>query len=162
MFGGGQQLEVRPGTEPVVLADSLAWAVRLSCQARQAGEYQRLAGLRDKLERSLVALGDVFIVAADSPRLPHVSNAAFLGLDRQALQMALDFAGIACSTGSACASGSGRPSHVLAAMGLDNSIISSSIRFSLSRMTTADEIDSASRIVAEVVTKLRSKRLRAM
>lgn len=154
LLGGGQQLGLRPGTEPVVPADALADAVELSCQAISDGEYATVAELRDRLESSLLALGNVEVIAKQSQRLPHVSNVAFLGLDRQAVQMALDLSGIACSTGSACASGSSRPSHVLTAMGLSPTVINGSIRFSLSRNTTAVEIDSAIELIARVLKKI--------
>ncbi|MCA9182951.1 MAG: cysteine desulfurase [Planctomycetales bacterium] len=154
LLGGGQQLGLRPGTEPVVPAVALADAVGLSCQALSGGEYAIVAELRDRLETSLVALGNVEVIARQSERLPHVSNVAFLGLDRQAVQMALDLSGIACSTGSACASGSSRPSHVLTAMGLSPTLINGSIRFSLSRNTTAKEIDSAIELIARVLKKI--------
>ncbi len=154
LLGGGQQLGLRPGTEPVVPAVALADAVDLSCQALADGEYATVAKFRDRLETSLLALGNVEVIAKQSQRLPHVSNVAFLGLDRQAVQMALDLSGIACSTGSACASGSSRPSHVLTAMGLSPTVINGSIRFSLSRNTTAEEIDSAIELIARVLKKI--------
>ncbi|MEO8271116.1 MAG: cysteine desulfurase family protein [Aureliella sp.] len=154
LLGGGQQLGLRPGTEPVVPAVALAEAVELSSQARSSGEYAKVAELRDRLEVALVALGNVEIIAQQTERLPHVSNVAFLGLDRQAIQMALDLSGIACSTGSACASGSSRPSHVLTAMGLSPTAINGSIRFSLSRNTTPQEIDSAIHLITGVLRKV--------
>jgi cysteine desulfurase len=82
----------------------------------------------------------VVINASAAPRAPHTTNAAFVGLDRQALVMALDLAGVACSTGSACASGSSEPSPILLAMGLANEIVQSSVRFSWGVLTTSEEI----------------------
>ncbi|MCA9132815.1 MAG: cysteine desulfurase [Planctomycetales bacterium] len=157
LVGGGQQLGIRPGTEAVVPAVALAQAVTLGDQARAEGQYTAVAHLRDRFEHALAAAGPVEVVAAAGRRLPHVSNIAFLGVDRQALHMALDLAGVACSTGSACASGSGRPSPVLTAMGLSAEAVRSSIRFSFSRFTTADEIDTACSIIIQVVNKLRSR-----
>lgn len=155
LLGGGQQLGLRPGTEPVVPAVALAHTVHRSCLAQSRGEYARVAELRDRFEAALLALGDIEIIAAESERLPHVSNVAFLGLDRQALQMALDLAGLACSTGSACDSGSSRPSHVLTAMGLSPPIVNGSLRFSLSRMTTSEEVGQATDVIATVLRKMR-------
>ncbi len=155
LLGGGQQLGLRPGTEPVVPAVALAHTVHRSCLAESRGEYARVAELRDRFEAALLALGDIEIIASQSERLPHVSNVAFLGLDRQALQMAFDLAGLACSTGSACASGSSRPSHVLTAMGLSPPIVNGSLRFSLSRMTTSEEIDQAIELIENVLRKMR-------
>jgi cysteine desulfurase len=79
---------------------------------------------------------------------------AFIGLDRQAVAMALDLAGIACSTGSACASGSSEPSPVLLAMGIENSLVEGSIRFSLGADTTDAEIDEAARRICKVIKNL--------
>jgi cysteine desulfurase len=141
----------------VVPAVGLAMAVRLSCEARAAGVYDRVAELRDRFEASLAALEPIEFIAADARRLPHVSNVAFLGVDRQALYMALDLAGIACSTGSACSSGSSRPSPILTAMGLGDETVASSLRFSWSRFSTSDELDRAIRVVTEVVSNLRSR-----
>jgi cysteine desulfurase len=157
LIGGGQQQGLRPGTEPVIPTIALTMAVRLGCQARMHRVYETVAQLRDRFEASLIPLESVEILASHSPRLPHVSNIAFLGLDRQALHMALDLAGIACSTGAACSSGSSRPSQVLTAMGLHSETVLGSIRFSFSRFTTAQEVEIASQIVAQVVLKLRSK-----
>jgi len=95
------------------------------------------------------------VIGADSPRLPHTSNIAFVGLNRQALVMALDLAGIACSTGSACASGSSEPSPTLLAMGLPEAVISSSVRFSLGATTTADGVEEAARRILSVCNRLR-------
>ncbi len=155
LLGGGQQLGLRPGTEPVVPAVALAQAVQAGCQAVERGELARVAHLRNRFETALLELGEVEVIAATAPRLPHVANLAFKGLDRQALLMALDFAGVACSSGSACASGSSRPSHVLTAMGLDDSTTASSIRFSFSRFTTPQEVEQGIERVAGVIRKLR-------
>ena len=87
-------------------------------------------------------------------RLPHTSNLAFVGLDRQALSMALDLAGVACSTGSACASGSSEPSHVLLAMGLERELVNSSLRFSLGAETTAADINEAVRRIVATTANL--------
>lgn len=156
LFGGGQQLAVRPGTEPVVLADGFALALKLTMEARSNGDYERLAKSRNFFEQRLdEQLSNIEVVSRNAPRLPHTSNIAFHGVDRQALFMALDMAGIACSTGSACASGSGRPSHVLQAMQLPKETVGSALRFSFSRMTTDEEIDEAVRRLVRTVQRLR-------
>ena len=156
LFGGGQQLAIRPGTEPVVLADGFALALKRTLDAQFGGNYERLARVRDFFELSLDAqLPNIEVVSRHAARLPHTSNIAFHGVDRQALLMALDMAGIACSTGSACASGSGRPSHVLQAMLLPKETVGSAVRFSFSRMTTDDELDEGVRRVVHTVRKLR-------
>jgi cysteine desulfurase len=149
-YGGAQQEGLRPGTEPVALAvgmhAALAAAVR-DLAARAA----RMTALRDRFETTLAAeLPGIVVHAGSAARLPHTSNIAFPGCDRQALLIALDLAGIACSTGSACASGSSEPSPALAAMGLPAGLLSSSLRFSLGAGTTAEEIDEAARRIVRI------------
>ncbi len=157
LFGGGQQLAIRPGTEPVVLADAFALALSLTLEAASNGQYERLANSRNLFEQALGdQLPDIEIISKNTFRLPHTSNIAFHGTDRQALLMALDMAGIACSTGSACASGSGRPSHVLQAMQLPKQTVGSALRFSFSRMNTDEELDDGISRIVRTVRKLRS------
>lgn len=155
ILGGGQQLGMRAGTEPVLLADSLATAVRETEDCRLSGEYARVAQLRDLFEQRVCRTDRVSIIGQSVNRLPHTSNLAFEGLDRQAVQMALDLEGIACSTGSACSSGSSRPSHVLLAMHLPKEQIEGSIRFSFSRFTTEEDVVLASEQVCRVIERLR-------
>ncbi len=157
LYGGGQQLAIRPGTEPVVLADSLALALRLTLDSQAQGEYQRLAILRDQFEQTLqTELSNIEVVAQGARRLPHTTNIAFRGVDRQALFMALDMGGVACSTGSACASGSGRPSHVLQAMRLPKETVNSALRFSFSRLTTPEELKEGVRRIVQIARKVAS------
>ncbi len=155
LFGGFQQLGSRPGTESVAPAVGLQTALDLwesEAQERQ----NRMRQLRDHLEQSIRAeLADVIVVGGVSDRLPHTSNLAFPGFDRQALFMALDSAGIACSTGSACASGSSEPSPVPIAMDLPSDVTSSSLRFSLGADTTEMEIDEVVRRILRTIKELR-------
>ncbi len=110
-----------------------------------------MATLRDHFEAALqTTFPHLVINGRASPRLPHTSNMAFVGHDRQAFFMALDMAGLYCSTGSACASGSSEPSPTLLAMQLPKSIVESSLRFSLGP-TTAAEIDEALRRISQVI-----------
>jgi cysteine desulfurase len=155
LHGGFQQSGWRPGTESVALAVGMCTA--LEAWEREAdARRERMTRLRDGFERQLVA-GDprAVVIGEQAPRLPQTSNIAFVGLDRQALVMALDLACVACSTGSACASGSSEPSPTLLAMGLPNEQISSSLRFSLGAMTTAADVDEAARRILSVVNRLR-------
>jgi len=155
LWGGVQQAGLRPGTEDVALAVGmhaalLAWRREADARAR------RLAELRDRLEQALCTGWPGLVVhAADAERLPHTLAVAFAGLNRQALMMALDLAGVACSTGSACASGSSDPSPTLVAMGCDAEILESSIRFSLGATTTPEEIDEAARRILRVAHAMR-------
>ncbi len=149
--GGFQQGALRPGTEGVALTVGFRTALELWDRDHLA-RSQRLETLRDRFESRLIAkCPQVVINGRDAPRLPHTSNVAFPGLDRQALVMALDLAGVACSTGSACASGSSEPSHVLTAMKLPRAIIEGSLRVSLGVTTTEVEIDAAVETITRVI-----------
>jgi cysteine desulfurase len=155
LWGGFQQAGLRPGSESVALAVGMQAA--LEAWRREAGErFERMTALRVHFERTIRA-GDpsAVVVGAGAPRLPHTSNIALVGLERQALVMALDVEGVACSTGSACASGSSEPSPALVAMGLPEAVISSSVRFSLGAATTLEEVDEAARRILSVCKRLR-------
>ncbi len=158
LFGGGQQLAIRPGTEPVVLADAMAYALKTTLDAQSHGVYERLAQIRNTFECELTRqLPDIEVISRNASRLPHTANISFHGVDRQALLMALDLAGVACSTGSACASGSGRPSHVLQAMQLPKATVESAIRFSFSRFTEALEVEEGVARIVRTIRKLRGR-----
>jgi cysteine desulfurase len=153
--GGFQQAALRPGTECVALA--IGMQVALEASTRDCDDLgARLRKLRNQLELAILD-GDrrAVVIGAEAPRLPHIANIAFCDLDRQALAMALDLSGVACSTGSACASGSSEPSPALVAMGLPEEQISGSIRFSVGATTTAADIDEATRRILSVVNRLR-------
>ena len=154
MAGGFQQHGIRPGTESVAPARGFLRALEL--YAEQAVESERqMRSLRDMLEDHLRAeIPSLVINGGAAKRLPHTSNVSFPGLNRQAFVLALDLAGVACSTGSACASGSSEPSPVLLAMGLDESVIEGSIRISLERRTTAADIELASQRILHVYKTL--------
>lgn len=149
LCGGHQQAGLRPGTEPVVLAVGLHAALT-AWQREQDARRQRLESLRDQLEQSLLsACPKLRVNGAAAPRLPHTSNISFPSVDGQALLMALDLAGVACSTGSACASGASQGSPTLLAMGVEKSLARGSLRFSLGATSTAVEVaEAARRIVA--------------
>ena len=155
LHGGFQQAGLRPGTEDVALAVGMHTALRL-WHDEQSDRQQKLEQLRDSFEANL-RVGDsrVVINGAGATRLPHTSNISFPGVDRQALLMALDMAGVACSTGSACASGSSEPSPVLIAMGCPEEVISSSLRFSFGITNTAAEVEEAARRILLAVNQLR-------
>jgi len=116
----------------------------------------RLEKLRKRFESGLQAgYAGLVVNGAGAPRLPNTSNIAFTGLDGQVLLMAMDLAGVACSVGSACSSGSTELSPTLLAMGLPKSIVGSSLRFSLGATTTAAEIDEAIHRILQVCHELR-------
>lgn len=153
LFGGSQQLGKRPGTEPVALVVGMMTALNLwneEADQRESGMRQS----RDHLE-NLLLQDSTAVVNGQGERLPHTLNLSFLGLDRQAMLMALDMAGVACSTGSACASGSSEPSHVLQAMGLETGRIESSLRLSLGATSSLAEIDEAAKRILKTAKHLR-------
>jgi cysteine desulfurase len=158
LFGGFQQGGLRPATENVALAVGFFEALRLAV-AEFSERAERMRSLRDELEQRLgEEFPDIVIIGKQAPRLPNTSCISFPGVDRQALVMALDLAGVACSTGSACASGSSEPSPTLVAMGLEEKVIRGAIRLSLGAFTTAVEVaEGASRII-KAVKYLRSQK----
>jgi cysteine desulfurase len=158
LFGGFQEQGLRPGTEPVALAVGMAAALE-SWHREQHQRAARMAALRDRLESAILSdWPDAVVHGRGAPRLPHTVAIAFPGLDRQALVMALDLAGVACSTGSACASGSTDPSPALVAMGCSEELLRGSIRLSLGAATTAAEVDEAARRILKVCNNLRSQK----
>ncbi len=160
-FGGFQQGGLRPGTEAVALAVGMHAALA-AWEREAAARTTRLRALRDCLESRLAAGydGAVVVNGAAAERLPHTSNLALVGLERQALLMALDLCGVACSTGSACASGSSEPSPVLSAMGCDPRVLESSLRFSLGVTTTEDEISVAVERILSVCANIAANKPR--
>lgn len=157
LWGGTQQLGLRPGTESVMLTVGFATAFeRYLDQGASAPEH--LAARRDQLEARLTAGAEEVVVAGlGAPRLPHVLNAAFLGCDRQSLLLALDRAGVACSSGPACQSGASEPSAVLRAMGLSQPVLNAALRFSVGLGTTAAEVDDAADRILKIVNDLRRR-----
>jgi cysteine desulfurase len=143
LYGGHHERDRRAGTENVPGIVGLGCAAELA--RVQLGERQaRMLELRDYLEQQLATrILDVRVNGDAEHRVPNISNLSFEGVDGEGLLIALDLKGIAVSTGSACASGSLEPSHVLQAMGLARERVRGSLRFSLSAYTTRDEIDYA-------------------
>ncbi len=148
LYGGTQQLGLRPGTESVALAAGFALALERSLQHVPPVD-QLLAVLRDRFEAEIArAVPDAHFAGRNAPRLPHVSNVALPGADRQSLLLALDRAGVACSSGPACQSGASEPSPVLRAMGLPATVVEAALRFSVGRTTSESEIvDAVNRIL---------------
>jgi cysteine desulfurase len=154
LFGGFQQLGERPGTEAVVLGAGMQRAMEL-WQTESRQRVTRITAQRDRLEILIRRdFPTAVVIGASAPRLPHTTNVSFPGLDRQAIAMALDLEGVACSTGSACASGSAEPSAVLLAMGLSQNLVEGSIRLSLGADTTDAEVDEAARRIRKVIKNL--------
>jgi cysteine desulfurase len=156
LHGGGQERALRPGTEDVASAVGLATAARLAV-AEQKSFATRADALRSRLEQGLrSALGELRINCAEGPRAPHVSSIGLPGVeDGETLLMALDMEGVAVSGGSACHSGAGRGSHVIAALYGDEDD-TATVRFSFGRLTTNTDIDRAIEATASVMRRLRS------
>lgn len=155
-FGGHQEAGRRPGTEPVALIAGMAKALELCVRDLEA-RTTRLRELRDRLQSGLqAACAPTVINGSLEHRLSNTLNIAFPGVDGEALLVALDLAGVACSLGSACASGSAEPSPVLLAMNCPPEIHRSSVRLSVSTDNTLAEIDAAITRICQVVTRLRA------
>jgi len=155
LYGGHHQRGFRPGTENVPGIVGLGKAAELA-RLSLGQESLRISKLRDTLESGLLArVPDALANAANAPRTPNTCNITFPGLEGEALVIALDLRGLACSTGAACSSGAVEPSHVLTAIGLSAAEARSSVRFSLGRHTTETEIHRALEIVPAAVAQLR-------
>jgi len=151
--GGSQERNRRAGTENVAGIVGLGRAAQLA-REEMGAESSRLSELRDRLEALLLAVPGAQR-NGDGPRVPNTANLSFAGMEAESLVMALDLAGVAVSTGAACAAGAVEPSHVLRAMGLPLERVQASLRFSLGRGTTAEHVDRAAQLVAEAVEKQR-------
>ena len=160
LFGGGQERGTRPGTESVPLAVGLARAVELAVEGMRE-ESQRLAALRDALQEALVRRFPALLINGHPvDRLPHVLSVSFdsrkLAMEGEMLVMNMDLNGIAVSSGSACTSGSIRPSHVLLAMGRDEATAKATVRFSFGRSNTEDDIPVVLEVLSASVAQMTS------
>lgn len=153
LHGGSQEHGRRGGTENVPGIVGFGAAVRIA-MAEMAEEARRIAALRDRLIEGLAALGG-HLNGHPRQRLPGIVSASFAGADSESLLLALDLEGIAASSGSACTSGSLEPSHVIAALGLPADVAAGTLRFSLGRWTTADEIDRLLEVLPGILDSIR-------
>jgi cysteine desulfurase len=155
-FGGHHERDRRPGTENVPGIVGLGKAAELA-RALLNEDAARIAELRDRLENALLDAISMIRVNGDrARRVANTTNLTFTAAGGEALVIALDLQGIACSTGAACSSGAVEPSHVLMAIGLSPDEARSSLRFSLGRPTTTAEVDEAIAIIPRVVERLRA------
>jgi cysteine desulfurase len=156
VIGGHQEYGQRAGTENLASIVALGKACELALE-NIACEQTSVAGLRDLLELNLKSTcSDICLNGCDSERLANTSNISFSHVDSEALLHRLDTYGICASAGSACSSGSSEPSHVLRAMGVPDDIIHGSIRFSLSRYTTGEEVNALIDIIPGIINELRA------
>jgi cysteine desulfurase len=152
--GGSQERNRRAGTENVAGIVGLGRAARIA-REEGAAEAARLGPLRDRLEERLLAI-DGAQRNGLGPRVPNTTNVSFAGVEAESLLLALDLAGLAVSTGAACAAGAVEPSHVLRGMGLALERVQGSVRFSLGRGTSAEDVEAAAELVAEAVARQRT------
>jgi len=155
LVGGSHERGRRAGTENVPGIIGVGKACELAREAL-SDMNTRVRALRDRLEqRILDEIPQSAVNGSRTERAPHVANISFRGVEGEALLISLDFQGVAVSTGSACSSGSLEPSHVLKALGQSQDLIRGSIRFSLSRMTTEQDIDYVLEILPPTVARIR-------
>jgi cysteine desulfurase len=151
--GGGHERGMRSGTLNVPAIVGLGRASEIA-RLEMSQEGQRIRRMRDEFESLLLAsVPKTYVNGSECPRLPNISNIAFLGVDAESLLLALDR--IAASTGSACTAASLEPSHVLKAIKLPEDRQLSSVRFSFGRQTTADEVNEAVELILGTVPILR-------
>jgi len=158
--GGAQERNRRAGTENVAGIVGLGRAAALAARDL-ATEAPRLAALRDRLESRLLAVPGARR-NGEGPRVPNTVNVSFERTEAESLLLALDLQGLAVSTGAACAAGVMEPSHVLRAMGLSPERVQGSVRFSLGRSTTEEQVDRAAEMVAAAVARQRESARRTV
>ena len=155
MYGGHSERDRRPGTENVTGIAGLGKAAELAMM-RMDEERQRIAALRDRLEKGLLErVPYARVNGSRAHRMPNTTNLTFPFVEGEAMVIALDLKGIACSTGAACSSGAVKPSHVLTAIGLAPEDARATLRLSLGRQTTNEEIDYALDTIPPVIERLR-------
>jgi cysteine desulfurase len=166
LHGGSHERSRRAGTENVPGIVGLGKAAELASAGFERGDDhdddrdddrddRKMAAARDKLERELLEIEATGLNGEGAPRVPNTTNIYFDGIEGEALVIALDLKGLAVSTGAACSSGAIEPSHVLTAMGLRPDRARASIRFSLGKQNTPEDVDFALGLVPEVLARLR-------
>jgi len=155
-YGGRHERSRRAGTENVPGIVALGKAAELAMHGFGRGDEEKMSALRDRLQQGIVAqVEDAGVNGEGVLRVPNTSNIYFDHIDGEALVIALDLKGLAVSTGAACSSGAIEPSHVLTAMGLRADRARASIRFSLGKQNTAEDVHMALALVPETVARLR-------
>ncbi len=155
LYGGSHERSRRAGTENVPGVVGLGKAADLALPGFGRCDDRKMAAVRDQLERELLKIEGTNLNGDSAPRVPNTTNICFDGVDGEALIIALDLKGLAVSTGAACSSGSIEPSHVLIAMGLSRDRAKSSIRFSLGKQNTPEDVEFALKLIPETVARLR-------
>jgi len=154
--GGHHEHNLRAGTENIPAIAGFAKALSLASEQMETTVH-RIAVLRERLESQVMfRIADVQINGSGAPRVSNTSNMSFLSIDGESILLHLDLRGICASTGSACTTGTPEPSHVLTAMGVPASSAQGSIRFSLGKDNTEQEIDMVVDALAEITSQLRA------
>jgi cysteine desulfurase len=156
IVGGSHERRQRAGTENVPGIVGLGKAAELAMTSVADGTVERIAALRDRLEEGILRIAGTGVNGSGAPRVANTTNIRFEQVEGEALVIALDLKGVAVSGGSACHSGSTEPSHVLMAMGLDKNAARASLRFSLLRTATEEDVDQVLRVVPQAVEHLRA------
>jgi|SRR5579859_99444 len=155
-YGGNHERQRRAGTENVPGIVALGKAAEIAVAAFENGEVARLGALRDRLQQGILsAVDETGVNGEGAPRVPTTTNIHFDHIEGEALIIALDLKGLAVSTGAACSSGALEPSHVLMAMGLAPERARASLRFSLGKLNTAEDVDFALSLIPPTVARLR-------
>jgi cysteine desulfurase len=156
LYGGSHERSRRAGTENVPAIVGLGKAAELAREGLQHGDMEKMAGLRDRLQAGILACVEATGVNGESTlRVPNTANIHFDYIEGEALVIALDLKGLAISTGAACSSGAIEPSHVLTAMGFAPERARASIRFSLGKQNTSQDVDFALELIPATVARLR-------
>ncbi len=156
LYGGRHERSRRAGTENLPGIVGLGKAAEIARLGFSDGGVERMTALRDRLEHAVLdSVQQVRVNSSDAPRVPNTTNIVFECLEGEAMVIALDLKGLSVSTGAACSSGAIEPSHVLTAMGLSPERARASIRFSLGKQNTSEDIDFALPLIHDVVTRLR-------
>lgn len=156
IVGGAQERAQRAGTENVACIVGLGVAIERATKALEHNNAV-IAELRDRLEQKILdRVSDVKLNGHPTQRVSNITNLSFRYIEGESILLNLDMKGVAASTGSACASGSLDPSHVMLAIGLSHERAHGSVRFSFSEENTTDEVDRAVEIVKEAVERLRA------
>ncbi len=154
-YGGSHEKKRRPGTENVAGAVGFAKALEIAL-VRQEQDYKSMSELADYfIDKVIASIPDVSLNGSRTNRVPQTMNISFRGVEGESIVLAMDLKGVACSSGSACTSGTTEPSHVLKAMGVENIMAQGAIRFSIGRSTTRDDLDYVLGVLPGVIEKLR-------
>jgi len=155
-FGGSHERSRRAGTENVPGIVALGKAAELAREAIARGDLEQMSNLRDRLEQTILSeVESTAVNGQGAPRVPNTSSIYFDCIEGEALVIALDLKGLAVSTGAACSSGAIEPSHVLTAMGLPSERARGSLRFSVGKQNTPEDIEFALGIIPQTVARLR-------